>query len=263
MAQIVDGDIGVVLRGDDDGIDALDRARLIVLDGDLALAVRTQPRERAVLAAGGERLCEIVRIGNRRGHQLFRFAAGKAEHHALVAGAGIVGVAEGMVHAHGDIAGLLVNRGEDCAGAVVEAAALGITDSADGFSCDGGDIHVAVGGNFAHHEHHARGCRALAGDACFGVLRQDGVEHAVGDLVAHLIGVTFRYGFRCKDSFFHVFSFLSERKTLCTWQSDYSSSFLICRFSRRIWHLVKYRLPGFTGPVPPPLLIRYLIVALL
>ena len=49
-----------------------------------------------------------------RGHQLGVLVAGVAEHHALVAGAA-------GVHAHGDVAGLLVDAGDHGAGVGVEA----------------------------------------------------------------------------------------------------------------------------------------------
>ena len=84
--QRVEVDVGGVLAGDDDGVEA-DRAVAVVLDGDLGLAVRAQVRHRAVLADRGQPLGQPVRERDRQRHQLGGVVAGVAEHQALVAGA--------------------------------------------------------------------------------------------------------------------------------------------------------------------------------
>ena len=98
---------------------------------------------------------------------------------------------KGVIHAHGDVAALLVDAGDDGAGVAVEAVLRTVVaDIADGLSHDGGNVHVALGGDLAHHQHHAGGGAALAGHAGHGILRKDGVQHSVADLVADLIGMT-------------------------------------------------------------------------
>ena len=84
----------------------------------------------AALAHLGEAAGHPVREGNRQRHELRRLVAGIAEHHALVARAvgevvaALAGLElEALVDAHGDVAALLVNRGEDGAGVAVEAVA--------------------------------------------------------------------------------------------------------------------------------------------
>ena len=84
-----------------------------------------------------------------------------------------------------------------------------VADAADGLAGDFGDIHIAVGGDLAHDQHHAGGCGALAGDARIGVLGEDCVQYAVGDLVTDLVGMSFGYGLGGEDSFLHIYSFLS------------------------------------------------------
>ena len=60
---------------------------------------------------------------------------------------------------------------------------------ADGLAGDLGDVDAGGRGDLAHDEHHAGRRRCLAGDAAHGVLLEHGVEHAVGDKVAQLVGM--------------------------------------------------------------------------
>ena len=75
-----------MLGRDDDGLDPL-RDAVLVLDGDLGLAVRAQVGELAGLADLGEPPRHAVGQRDRQRHELGRLAAGEAEHHPLVAGA--------------------------------------------------------------------------------------------------------------------------------------------------------------------------------
>ena len=173
------------------------------------------------------------------GHQGLGLVAGEAEHHALVAGAGVAGQVVGAVHAHGDVAGLLVDGGEDGAGVAVEAG-LGavIADAPQRLAGHGRDVHIAAGGDFAHHQHHAGGGGALTGHAGHGVLGQNGVQHAVGNLVADLVGMTFGHGFGGKNTFLHGTSFLhggNKKTRRCAVREEcIPSSF---DHNRRNWHL--------------------------
>ena len=100
--------VRVVLRGDHDRVHA-HRAVALVLHGHLGLAVRAQVVQLAALAHLGQPAGHAVGQRDGQGHELRRLAAGEAEHHALVAGAGlVVGRAArprllGVVHALGDV----------------------------------------------------------------------------------------------------------------------------------------------------------------
>ena len=185
-----------MLGRDDDRVDALRPAILSVLHRNLALSVGPQPGQRAVLAPVGQGTGEVVRVADRGRHQLLRLVAGEAEHHALIAGAVGRVVVKGAVDAHGDVAGLFVDRGQDGAGIAVEArAGVVVADAADRLASDPGDVHVAVGRDLAHDQHHAGRSGALTGHAGHGILREDCVEHAVGDLVTDLVGMPLGHGF--------------------------------------------------------------------
>ena len=104
-----------VLRGDDDRIDAHGRFTL-VLHRHLRFSVGTKIAKRAVFAHLRKPLRQLVSQHDGHGHQLFGFAAGVTEHHALIARPHrVVSVravfAEfgGSVHAARDILRLSVN----------------------------------------------------------------------------------------------------------------------------------------------------------
>src|SRR5215467_5871168 len=118
-----------------------------------------------------------MRQRNRHRHQLSGLITRIPKHHSLVAGAA-------GVHAHGDVAGLLVDGGDDGAGVGVESVegvvvADGVNDAAD----DGLKINVGFGGDFSGDDCEAGGHKGFAGYAAGGVLGQASVEDRVGNLV--------------------------------------------------------------------------------
>ena len=153
----------------------------------------------------GQPLGHLVGQGDGQGHQLRRLVAGVAKHHALVAGAVLklsvlaLLVLQRLIHAHGDVAGLLVNVGDNAAGVTVKAV-LGpvIADVPDHFPGKLCNVHVATGADLAHDVHQAGGNSSLTGHPSLWVLGQNRVQHRVGNLVADLIGMSLCYGFRGK-----------------------------------------------------------------
>ena len=51
-------------------------------------------------------------------------------------------------------------------------------------------IDLGLGGDFAGHAAEVGGDQRLAGDAAHGVLSEEGVQNAIGDLIGELIRVT-------------------------------------------------------------------------
>ena len=192
----------VVLSGEYHRIHGYGRA-ILIDDRDLALAVRTQPGQHALLAHLRQPAREAVCQRNGQGHPLRRFVAGKAEHHALIAcaGAALAGLAgfQGVVYAHGDIRALRVYGGEHRTAVRAEAkACIHIADVAQNLPRDFVDRHIGGGGDFAHDLHKTRGCAGFARHARHGVAGQQRVKHRVADLVAYLIGMPLGDGFAGK-----------------------------------------------------------------
>ena len=84
--ELLHGHALAVLAGDDDCIHADGLVVLVVLHGDLALAIRAQVIQLAALAHLGQLLGQLVSQADGHGHQLRGLIAGIAEHHALVTG---------------------------------------------------------------------------------------------------------------------------------------------------------------------------------
>ena len=179
LADLLERDLRAVLGGDDHRVHAHRLVLLVVLDRDLALAVRAEIVEHTVLAHLGEAFCQLVRQRDGQRHELGRLVARIAEHHALIArtdrevGVGRALLAlERVVNAQRDIRGLLVDCGQHRAGVAVKAVLRAvIADLADGVAHDLGNVHIAGGRDLAHDLHHAGGAGGLAGDARIGVLR--------------------------------------------------------------------------------------------
>src|SRR5579862_4851894 len=185
-----------VLRRDDDGVDA-HRFVAVVLDGDLGFAVGPQIVERAVAASLGKAARQFVRQHDWQRHQLGRLAARIAKHQPLVAGAA-------GVDALADVARLFVNGGQHRARLVVEAELrAGVADVLDDLTDDFLKVDVAIGRDFSRDDREARGDERFAGDARDRILRDDGVENAVGNLVGDLVGMTFSHRLGCKEMAAH------------------------------------------------------------
>ena len=192
----------VVLGGEHHRVHGHGRAVLID-DRHLAFAVRAKPGQHALLAHLRQPARQPVRQRDGQRHQLRRFVAGKAEHHALVAraGAGFAGVAgfQRAVHAHGDVRALGMHGGEHRAAVRAETQiCVHIADVAQNLPRNFVDCHVGGGGDLAHDLHKTRGGAGFARHARHGIAGQQRVKHRVADLIAHLVGVPFGDGFAGK-----------------------------------------------------------------
>jgi hypothetical protein len=114
-----------------------------------------------------------MRQVNRGRHIVFGFIGGVTEHHALVAGAA-------GVHAHGDIARLLVDAGDDGAGVGIKSIeriviANGLHYAADSLL----KVDISFGGDFAGDDHQASGCQRFAGDAAVRIFCNARIQNRV------------------------------------------------------------------------------------
>src|SRR5208282_2491906 len=100
------------------------------------------------------------------------------------------------VYAHGDVAGLFVDAGDDGAGVAVEAVeGVVVSDGLDGAADYVLEIDVGFGGYFSGDDDQSGGGEGFAGDAAGGVFGEAGVEDGVGNLVGDFIGMAFGHGF--------------------------------------------------------------------
>ena len=194
-----------MLGGDDHRVHPQGAAVLVILHRDLALAVGPQIGHHAGFPHHGELFAQLLRQRQGQGHFLRRLVAGVAEHHALVPGPlaqvlAAVPALQGAVHPPGDVRGLLVNGGDDGAGVAVEAVFPPVVaDVPHHFPGDARDVHVTARADFPHDVNHAGAGGCFAGHPPVGVLFQNRVQHRVGNLVAHFVGMALRDGLRRKE----------------------------------------------------------------
>ena len=181
------------------GVDAV-RLAVDIAHRDLALGVRAQERQAAVLAQLGLALDQTVRVVNRRRHQFRGFVAGIAEHQALVAGTGVQVVVAGMVHALGDVIALLVIGDQHRAALVIDAVfGVVIANALDGVARNLDIVDMGVGGDFAGQHDQTGIGQGFGRDTAAWVLLEDSVQNRIGNLVRHLVRVAFRDGFGRKE----------------------------------------------------------------
>ncbi|MNV29696.1 hypothetical protein D3C71_1209300 [compost metagenome] len=192
----------VVLGRQHHSVEAFDLAVLAVAQGDLALGIRTQPRQRRVLLLAdlGLLLDQTVRVVERRRHEFRGFVAGVAEHQALVASAlffQLLGLLAAAINAGSDVYRLLAQHVDDGAGVAVEAdVRVVVADRVDDVAGQVFDVDPRRGGDFAGDDGRTGLDQGFAGHAGAFVLGQDCVQHRVGDLVGNLVRMAFgdRFG---------------------------------------------------------------------
>ncbi len=167
----------------------------LVAHRDLRLAVGAQIRQHVGLANLRQAVRDPMRELDRQRHQLGRLVRGVAEHHPLVACSDAVdrvAVAvlslERLVDALRDVGRLLVQRHDDAASVGVEPV-LGarVADAGHRLAHEPWNVDVRGGRDLPGHDDEAGRDQGLARDPAHGVVREDGVENGIGDLVGDLV----------------------------------------------------------------------------
>ena len=194
-----------VLGGEHD-LGRFHRLAARITQGHLALGIRAQRLFLARFAGLGQQLQDLVAVMQRRRHQHRGFAAGIAEHDALVARAFIL-VAAG-VDALGDVRRLGVQQDFHLRRLPVKAVLL-VADILDGgarhrFDFLRADRFGATG--LARDDHAVGGGQGLAGGAdvpgahaFLGAFAEEQIHHFVGNAVTDLVGMAFRNAFRGEE----------------------------------------------------------------
>ena len=137
-----------------------------------------------------------------RGHELWRFVGGVAEHDTLVAGALLCTVfAFGLacIHTLGNIRALGGEVVRDVYIFGVEERIIRsgtVADFGNGIAHNLFVVNDSFGGNLAREYHMVVFHQRFAGYAAGGVLSQAGIKDGIGDEVGHLVGMPLAYGFR-------------------------------------------------------------------
>ena len=176
-----------------DHLGRTNRLSVNVLQRHLAFRIRAELRRPAGVAGLGKRAQNRMRVIDRRRHQIRRVVAGKAEHHALVAGAFVL--VAGSIYALSDVAGLVVDEAADVGMLPVKILLL-VANLADRLAGNldqllAGDRFWAAG--LAGENDTVGRDQRLDAAACLRVSGQVGIDDRVGNPVADLVGVAFRH----------------------------------------------------------------------
>ena len=197
LAEVLERNVGRVLGGDNDGVDAErdDRAVVVcVLNGDLGLGVGPEPGDGTVVAGVGHGLVKLVGELDGEGKVLGGLVGGITEHDTLVTGTELLKSLI-VVKTLCNVGALLLNGNEDVAGLVVETLLGGVVANVlDGLADNLLVVDLGLGGDLTEDHDHAGLGSTLASDLGEGVLLEAGIENGVGDLVGDLVGVALADG---------------------------------------------------------------------
>ena len=131
-----------------------------------------------------------------------------AEHHTLISGTDgiqlfIGHVAffcfQGLVYAHGDISGLLVQRYHNSTGVAVESL-FGriIADLGHGLTNNSGNINICLGGDLTHYQYETGIGAGLTCYTAERILLHQRIQYRIRYGITDFVGMSFGYGLRCK-----------------------------------------------------------------
>merc|ERR1719221_2119642 len=216
-----------MLRGDNNGMNLLRLNRAIlplqIPDGDLSLAIWSQPPKQSALAHVCQLLPQPCSHGMCQWHTVLRLIAGIAKHDALVTGT-YIEVILAHVHPACNVRALLVDAYHDLTSRIGQALAVhtreiihvGIeTDLRHDSTDDLLVVDLSLCGDLAGNHDHVILGRCLASDFTFGVVCQTGIQDSIGDLIAELVGVALVHGLRGEQEHALLPGLLLRR--LCHW----------------------------------------------
>ena len=183
----------VVLRGNNDGVDAQRLSIIAVLYRHLTLRVWAQVGHLLALATNvSQGVQDMVTQIERQRQIVFRLIHGISKHHALVASALVFRFLS--LHATVDIATLLMDGIEHATALCLELI-LGfrVANPLDGFTCHFQQIDVGTRFHFACYHHLSRGHKRFTSHFGIGIVCQEIVQNSITNLVGHLVRMSLTY----------------------------------------------------------------------
>ena len=182
-------DLRAVLRGQDNRIQAERFTGLVILNRNLSLAIRSEIGQRAVFADLCQLQGQLVGQRNRIRHIFLCLIIRITEHHALVSGSDCINIRvrhgiffrfQRLINAQRDICRLFIQRCYHRAGFRVKSIFTAcISDLRNRVAHDLLNIHIRLGGNFAHNHDHTCCRTGLTSHAAHWVLCNEGVQDRV------------------------------------------------------------------------------------
>jgi hypothetical protein len=166
LPELLRRDLLSVLCRNDDCVHAQRDSRaavLLILDRDLGLRVRAEPRKRAVATRGGQRGVKFMCEHDSERHILGRLVRGVEEHDSRIASPAVLERA--VFEPPYDIGGLLLDRNEDVACLVVKPLGrVDVPDVIDGITDHLLVVELRFGADVAKYYDNARLREHLSGD---------------------------------------------------------------------------------------------------
>merc|ERR1719277_1257834 len=223
-----------MLRGDNNGVNLLRLNRAIlplqILDGDLSLAIWSQPPKQSALAHVCQLLPQARGHGMCQWHAILRLIASIAKHNTLVTSTYIEVILAHM-HPACNVRALLVDAYHDLASLVAQALAINTgeiihvrikTDLRHNSTDHLLVVDLSLCGDLASDHDHVVLRRSLASDFAFGVICQTGIQDSIGDLIAELVGVALVHRLGGEQEHALLPGLLLRR--LCHWQHSFQTS---------------------------------------
>merc|ERR1740121_2704239 len=190
-----------MLRGDNNSMNLLRLNRAVlplqILDGDLSLAIWSQPPKQPTLAHVGQLLAQARGHGMCQWHTILRLIASIPEHDSLVAST-YVEVILAHVHSPCNVRALLVYAHHDLTSLVAQALAINTGEiihvGVKAYLRDDSTDHLLIVdlslcGDLPSDNPHVILGRSLASHFAFGIVCQTGIQDSIRDLIAELIRV--------------------------------------------------------------------------
>ena len=191
IRQLIDVGVLLVLDRNDHCGDAHGRVA-VVFHRDLHLAVRADVGDNAGHAGDFQQRYKALGGNHRHGQIFGRFVAGVANHNPLIArseGVLVLFLSQFRLDSARNVGALVVDVAVDLIALRV------IADIPQGVADDVEHVGLGRGRDFARHNNVTVGCHDLTGHAAGGIMLQTGVQHAVGNEVAQLVGMPAHDGF--------------------------------------------------------------------
>ena len=143
-----------------------------------------------------------MRIVDRRRHECRRFRAGETKHEALVASTQIKFIVASFVDTLLDVLRLLVIADKNRATFMVDAIfGVVVANALQNTASKINVINVGVGGDFTCENDQSGRAESFSGNSAERVLFDTGIKNCIGDLIGHLVRMTFADRFRSKKIF--------------------------------------------------------------
>ena len=173
---------------------------VFVVERHLGLTVWAQIWNGTRLAHFGEAFCHAMREPNRKRHEVVGLVACVTKHHSLVASTLTVQNIFAAfpltnfftgVDTLSNVGALCVEGNHDSACIAIETIeSIVVANFIDHCTSNVGNRNVCICRNFTSNDAQARGEQCFTGNTSMGVFGQDGIEHGIGHLVCHFVGVT-------------------------------------------------------------------------